>query len=423
MKRAMVLVLDSFGIGASEDAGKFGDEGANTLLSIARECAAGRCEDGRSGKLNLPNLQSLGLGAACTLSCGDEVPFATDVRTDGGAWGFAAELSTAKDTTSGHWEMMGVPVLFDWGYFRDRENSFPTALIDALVEKADLSGVLGNCIASGTDIIKRLGEEHLATGKPICYTSADSVFQIAYHESVWSKARAEEVCNIARGLLDDYRIARVIARPFVGDSADTFQRTYNRRDYSMPSPTNTLLDELVNAGGDVVGVGKIADIFAHKGVSTIRHASGLKDLMGESIKAWNNGVKDKLVFTNLVDFDTRFGHRRDVNGYAKELEAFDKILGQLLPMISPDDLLIITADHGCDPTFAGTDHTREHVPVLVKGCGLKGSLAKRESFADIGQSLAEFFGLKNLHSGTSFMPQSRPASSNRQEIKHVHISH
>ena len=410
MKRAIVLVMDSFGIGASADAEKFDDVGSNTLGNIARVCAEGGADTGREfnrkGPLKLPVLSSLGLVHAAQESSG-EFPLGmdTDVKIKG-AYGFAQEISSGKDTPSGHWEMAGVPVLFDWGYFLDQDNTFPPELLDSLIEKAGLPGVLGNCHSSGTTIIAELGEEHQRTGKPIVYTSADSVFQIACHEESYGLDRLYALCELTRELLDPYNIGRVIARPFVGKNASDFKRTGNRRDYSVLPPAPTVLDKLVDAGGEVISVGKIADIFAHQGITQKVKATGLGDLFEATKKALAAAGDKSIIFTNFVDFDSSYGHRRDVAGYAGALEYLDGRLPELLDNLKEDDIVIITADHGCDPTWVGTDHTREHIPVLVYGHKIPaGSLGKRDTFADIGQSLASYFGLEAMDYGQSFLKQ------------------
>jgi phosphopentomutase len=399
MGRAIILVMDSFGIGATADAGKFGDVGADTLGSIARERTGSP-----DGPLRLPNLARLGLFEASRESTGD---YPAGVSTGGdiiGAYGFAEELSSGKDTPSGHWEIAGVPVLFDWGYFTDRTDTFPPELIDRLVERAGLPGVLGNCHASGTTIIAELGDEHVRTGKPIVYTSADSVFQVAAHEEAFGLQRLYDLCDIARELVDDYNIGRVIARPFVGDGPDSYVRTGNRRDLTTPPHSPTVLDKLAAAGGDVISIGKIADIYANQGITRKVKASGNAALFDATLEVLAEAGDRSIVFTNFVDFDMLYGHRRDAAGYAAALEYFDGRLPELLEAMHPDDLLIITADHGCDPTWAGSDHTREHIPVLAFGDGLAaGSLGKRKTFADIGQSLATYFELPPMDYGESFI--------------------
>ena len=400
MRRAIILVMDSFGIGATADAERFGDTGADTLGSIARERAKSA-----EGPLRLPNLARLGLFEASRGSTG-EYPEAVDTDAEViGAWGYAEELSSGKDTPSGHWEIAGVPVLFDWGYFTDRTNTFPPELIDALVERAGLPGVLGNRHASGTTIIAELGDEHVRTGKPIVYTSADSVFQVAAHEEAFGLQRLYDLCDIARELVDDYNIGRVIARPFVGDAPDNYLRTGNRRDLTTPPHSPTVLDKLVAAGGDVISIGKIADIYANQGITRKIKASGNAALFDATLEALAEAGDRSIVFTNFVDFDMLYGHRRDIAGYASALEYFDGRLPELFEVMQPDDLLVITADHGCDPAWEGSDHTREHVPVLAYGNELAaGSLGMRKSFADIGQSLATYFGLPPMDYGESFIP-------------------
>jgi len=404
MKRAVVLVMDSFGIGATADADRFGDAGADTLGSIALFCAQAHASGDRPTPLMLPNLTRLGLMHAAAASRG---AFPAGVATDtdlAGAYGYAAELSTGKDTPSGHWEMAGVPVLFEWGYFTASENTFPPELLDALIDRAGLPGVLGNCHASGTVILAKLGTEHMRTGKPIVYTSADSVFQIAAHEETFGLQRLLRICEIARELVDEYNVGRVIARPFLGNSPDNFARTGNRRDYAVPPPSPTVLDKLVANGGQVISVGKIADIFAHQGISKTIKANGNNTLLDATLDAVDAAPDRSMVLTNLVDFDMLYGHRRDVPGYAAALESFDRRLPELLAKLRQDDLLIISADHGCDPTWRGTDHTREHVPVLAYGKRVTaGSLGKRDTFADIGQSLASYFDLPPMDYGTSFL--------------------
>lgn len=398
MGRAIILVLDSFGIGATADAPRFGDAGADTFGHIARERAA-------EGKpLRLPNLARLGLFHASRDSTGSFPPGAVADTEIAGAYGFAEELSSGKDTPSGHWEIAGVPVMFDWGYFTDKENTFPEALLDKLVERANLPGYLGNCHASGTAIIARLGDEHVKTGKPIFYTSADSVFQIACHEEAFGLERLYELCDIARELVDEYNVGRVIARPFVGDSPSSYTRTGNRRDLTTPPHADTVLDKLVAAGGEVISIGKIADIYAHQGITKKVKATGNAALFDATLEALQGAGDRSIVFTNFVDFDMLYGHRRDVEGYANALEYFDLRLPELLEAMREDDVLFICADHGCDPTWQGTDHTREHIPVLACGKGIApGALGKRDTFADIGQSIASFFGLPPMEYGTSFL--------------------
>ena len=402
MKRTFILMMDSFGIGAAADAEKFGDVGANTLGHIAKACAAGEFE-GR-GALNLPNLNKLGLGHAGELASGH---FPEGLKKDIeviGAYGFAQELSSGKDTPSGHWEIAGVPVLFEWGYFKDHHNSFPQELLDAIVEKAGLSGYLGNCHASGTQVLDDLGEEHMKTGKPILYTSADSVFQIACHEETYGLEKLYELCHIVRELLEPYNIGRVIARPFVGSGKGNFKRTGNRHDYSVLPPAPTVLDYMKEAGGQVVSIGKIADIYANQGITKQVKGTGLAELWDRTLEEVKATGDNTIVFTNFVDFDSSYGHRRDVKGYADALEYFDSRLPELFEILQDGDVVVLTADHGCDPTWNGTDHTREYIPVLFYGKPVKaGSVGRRETFADIGQSIAAYHGLPKLQYGTSFL--------------------
>ncbi|MCQ1060586.1 phosphopentomutase [Photobacterium sp. DNB23_23_1] len=406
MKRSIILVLDSFGIGATEDAVKFGDVGANTMGHIAKVCARGEADNGqRSGKLDLPNLNKLGLGKACEESSG-YFPEGLDPDAEiTGAYAHAAELSSGKDTPSGHWEIAGVPVLFDWGYFTDKENSFPKELTDRILARAGLSGYLGNCHASGTQVLDDLGEEHMKTGMPIFYTSADSVFQIACHEETYGLDRLLELCQIVREELADYNIGRVIARPFIGPGKGQFERTGNRRDLSVEPPAATVLQKLVDEkNGDVISIGKISDIYAGCGITQKVKATGIPALFEATLEQIKQAGDNTIVFTNFVDFDSAYGHRRDVAGYAAALEYFDKRLPEIIELLQEDDVLILTADHGCDPTWPGTDHTREHIPVLVSGPKIAaGSLGRRETFADIGQSLAEYFGTSDMEYGKSFL--------------------
>lgn len=404
MKRVTIMMLDSLGIGASDDAKDFGDEGSNTLGAIAKACAAGNADVNRQGPLTIPNLTKLGLSHACFESSG-YFPEGNDHELAPiGQYGFAAEISTGKDTPSGHWEIAGSPVLFDWGYFTDKENSFPQSLIDTIVERCELPGTLGNCHGSGTTILAELGEEHMATGKPIFYTSSDSVFQIAAHEETFGLERLLHVCQVAREILDEYNIGRVIARPFVGRDKTSFERTGNRRDLSVLPPSKTLLDFAKDAGHEVVSIGKIADIYAQQGITKKIKATGLSDLFDATLAAHNEAPQNAIVFTNFVDFDSAYGHRRDIAGYGAALEYFDSRLPEFLAQMDDDDLLVLTADHGCDPSWPGSDHTREHIPVIFYSPSMQGGfVGKRETFADIGQSIATYLNLPPLAYGKSFL--------------------
>lgn len=406
MKRTFILVLDSFGIGATADAVKFGDVGADTLGHIAEHCAKGLADNAdRSGPLTLPNLSKMGLGLASKESTGS-FPAGLDENAEIiGAYGHAAEISSGKDTPSGHWEIAGVPVLFDWGYFTEKTNSFPQELLDRIVKRANLPGYLGNCHASGTQVLDDLAEEHMASGKPIFYTSADSVFQIACHEETYGLQNLLDLCQIVREELEDYNIGRVIARPFVGNKVGEFARTGNRRDLSVEPPAKTVLSKLVEEkNGEVVSIGKISDIYAGCGITQKFKATGIPALFESTLEQIKVAGDNTIVFTNFVDFDSAYGHRRDVAGYAAALEYFDKRLPEVLELMEEEDVLIMTADHGCDPTWPGSDHTREHIPVLVYGKQVPaGSLGLRDTFADIGQSLASYFGTSDMEYGKSFL--------------------
>lgn len=405
MSRAFIILLDSFGVGAGPDAEKFGDAGADTLRHIADACAAGKADKSgvRQGPLNVPNLLRLGLNGAAEASMGTPVSsLPSDIKIEG-VYGCAEELSHGKDTQSGHWEIAGVPVLFEWGYFQPNYPSFPQDLLDTIMERAGLPGVLGNTHASGTNIIADLGEEHQKTGKPIVYTSADSVFQIAAHEETFGLERLYELCEIVRELVDEYNIGRVIARPFLG-TPGSYERTGNRRDYATPPPEPTLLDKLVDAGNQVIAIGKVADIYAHQGISKTVKANGNAALTDALLKEAIAAPDQSLVFVNLVDFDMLYGHRRDVVGYAKALEDFDIRLADFEKLLKPGDLAVITADHGCDPTREGSDHTREHIPIVAFGPGIAPrAIGRRKTFADIGQTLASHLGLRPLKYGEAFL--------------------
>jgi phosphopentomutase len=398
MKRAIILVLDSLGLGSSEDAHLYGDSGSDTLGHIIEECDFGNADNSeRSGPLLIPNLIRWGLGEAAIASRNKPLPI-TRVEPQG-AFGYAKEVSAGKDTPSGHWEICGLPVPFEWGTFPVIDNCFPASLLKDLMEQGQIEGTLANKHASGTQVIEEFGEEHIASGFPICYTSADSVFQIAAHEEHFGLERLYKLCRVAKKLVDPLEITRVIARPFTGNSKDGFERTANRKDLTTPPNDLTLLDHIQDANGQVVSVGKIGDIFSNQGVSytvKAKNNMGLVDqLLSEMIK-----LKNGLIFVNLVDFDTKFGHRRDVAGYALALEQFDKRIPEIESGLDDDDLVLITADHGCDPTWPGNDHTREHVPVIFYGKSIKNNnLGKRESFADMGQTIASHLGIKALNNG------------------------
>jgi len=384
-EKVCILVFDSAGVGAMPDAAEFGDAGTNTLGNVAKAV------DG----IYLPNLASMGLVRILPIEG------TTESARPLGAYGKMAEASVSKDTITGHWEMAGVPIFEAFQTFPD---GFPDHLLRPFIEKTG-RGVLGNYAASGTVIIEDLGEEHMRTGKWIVYTSADSVFQIAAHEDVIPLEELYEACRVARNLFDEHRIARIIARPFVGELG-AFRRTYNRHDYSMLPPVPTLCDRLVASEIPVIGVGKIGDIFAHQGISESVHTEGNLDGLKRTIEECKK-LERGVVFTNLVDFDMLYGHRRNPQGYATALEEADAFLPEILDALGEDGLLLITADHGCDPTYLKhTDHTREYVPLLCGSRAFSNSvdLGTRATFADLGQTVAENFDIE-VPTGTSFLKQ------------------
>ncbi len=383
-KRVVLIVLDSLGIGAMPDAESWGDAGADTLGHILE-----------SRRVNLPNLQKLGLGNIRPLA---NLP---SIENPIGNFGKCTLKSNGKDTTTGHWEIAGIVMERAFPTF---PQGFPQRIIDKFVLEANVPGVLANVAASGTEIIKEFGEEHIKSGKPIVYTSADSVFQIAAHEEVIPIERQYEICEIARKILDGAdKVGRVIARPFLGAHADDFKRTENRHDYAVPPPRENLLPMLEENGFDVVCVGKVASVYDSLGVTEDLPAKNNEQSINQTLNALQDDTRG-LIFSNLVDFDMLYGHRRDVEGYAKALEHFDERLPEIAAMLDDRDLLIITADHGNDPSYKGSDHTREYTPLLVFGKNAKQNvnLGTRGSLADIGQTVAENFGLQ-LKDGESFL--------------------
>lgn len=391
MARAILLVMDSAGCGGAPDAADFGDAGANTLGHIVQACAAGRAERGRSGPLRVPHLEALGLGAAIRLASDIDLPGLDRVPT--GIWGAATEVSRGKDTPSGHWELAGVPVPWDWHYFPRTDPAIPDSVTGPLIERAHLPGTLCNAHSSGMPVLYDYGVEHIATGKPILYTSADSVLQIAAHEVHFGLDRLYEVCAIAAELVHPLRVGRVIARPFLGETPGTFTRTPHRRDLAIAPPEPTLLDRVVAAGGRSHAIGKIGDIFAHRGISTLSKAKDDAGLFDALLAAMDEAGDGDLIFANFVDFDTLYGHARDVSGYARALEAFDTRLPEAFARLRPGDLMLTTADHGNDPTYRGTDHTRERVPVLGCGPGFGARPLGLIGYADVGETLAAHLGL------------------------------
>lgn len=401
MARVFILILDSFGIGGAPDASNYGDDGSNTL---ARVCSFYAEQTRDLNEPFLPNLSKLGLANAAKLACGFLPKGMKEIASPGGFYGAANEISKGKDTPSGHWEIAGQPVMFDWGYFPKTTPTFPQEVTEKICNYLNVPDILANCHASGTDIIKRLGEEHLKNGQPICYTSSDSVFQIAAHEETFGLKRLYELCEFVRKELDGLNIGRVIARPFIGQNADDFKRTGNRRDYSVLPPKPTILDIAKDAGRDVIGIGKISDIYAHQGITITTKANGNMALFDETLNAIENADDGSLILTNFVDFDMLYGHRRDIKGYMEALDAFDKRLSEIKQNLRPDDLVIITADHGCDPGWTGTDHTRERVPVLAFGPQIgSNNIGLRSSFADIGASAADHLSLNATQYGESFL--------------------
>lgn len=392
MTRAFLVVMDSVGIGGAPDAASFfndarPDTGANTVLHIAQ--ARG---------LRLPNLDRLGLGAAIRLASGQTAPGLD--AAPAGVWGAATEISPGKDTPSGHWEIAGVPVPWNWHYFPKTEPTFPHDITARVCELAGTDGILGDKHSSGTVILDELGEAHLRTGWPICYTSADSVFQIAAHEDSFGLDRLLRLCEDLAPMLHKMRVGRVIARPFTGTPGQ-FTRTANRRDYAIAPPADTILDIAAAAGRETHGVGKIGDIFSHRGIGQLHKGHSDADLAGHLLRLVDEAAPGSLTFANFVEFDSLYGHRRDIDGYAAQLEWFDGVAGRAVQALKPGDLLIFTADHGNDPSWTGTDHTRERVPVL--GAGLGARAIGNVGFSDIGASIARHLGLNPPGHGTSFI--------------------
>lgn len=400
--RAFLIVLDSVGIGAAPDADDYGDEGSNTLANLAAAV----------GGLNVPALQSMGLGnIPAVMPNGKPLAGVPAADAPSCAYGVLQEASEGKDTTTGHWEMMGIEMKRGFALFPKDYPSFPRELIDP-IETNSGRRIIGNIAASGTAIIQELGDEHVRSGAIIVYTSADSVLQVAAHENVVPLEELYSICGMIRELANPYRIGRVIARPFIGRSGN-YTRTENRRDFSYPLPEPMLLDKLTENGVRVVTVGKLDDIFAGQGITESRHVENNRDAQNHLLElASSTDSSPCFVFANLIDFDMLYGHRRDTSGYAGALEDTDSFLAKFLPLLKNDDILLITADHGNDPTFKGSDHTREYVPLLVKARGLAGlSLGIRKGFYDIAQSLAGFFNIPSMRRGLSFLHENSHTST------------
>lgn len=385
MKRAILIVLDSVGVGELKDAKSYGDEGSHTLDNVYKSCNG----------LKINELEKLGIGNIE----GVNAPKKCDNAI--GAFGRCEEASKGKDTVTGHWEISGV-------ILEEPLNTYPQGFSDDIInefkKRANIEGILGNIVASGTQIIEDLGEEHVKTGYPIIYTSADSVFQIAAHEDVIPVEKLYEMCEIARNMLvDKWAVGRVIARPFIGE-APNFKRTSNRRDYALDPFNKTMLEYLKDANYEVAAVGKIEDIYNKKGITSAVHTKSNMDGVDKTLE-YMNTVNEGLIFTNLVDFDMLYGHRNDPAGYGKALEDFDSRLEEIYGKMDEEDILIITADHGCDPTTSSTDHSREHIPVLVYGKNIKQgvNIGTRETFADIGKTILDFFNVENELVGKSFL--------------------
>jgi phosphopentomutase len=402
MARAFLIVMDSVGCGGAPDAASYfndgvPDSGANTLGHIARACAEGRADTGRSGPLRMPNLDRLGLGAAVRLASGAATPGLDAVPE--GLWGAATEVSRGKDTPSGHWELAGVPVPWDWTYFPKTDPAFPADLMAEVARLAGTGGTLANVHASGVPVIEAFGAEHMRTGWPICYTSADSVFQIAAHEESFGLDRLLALCAAIAPRLHAMRVGRVIARPFTGEPGN-FRRTANRHDYAIAPPAPTLCDWVQGAGRRVHAIGKIGDIFSMRGIDEVRKGTDAR-LFDHLLDLAAEAEEGSLTFANFVEFDSLFGHRRDVSGYARALEWFDAGVAGFLDRLRPGDLAIFTADHGNDPTWTGTDHTRERVPVVGWGVGARS--VGQVAFVDVAASVAAHLGVPAQGPGRSFL--------------------
>ena len=385
INRVIIMVLDGFGIGEAPDAKKYGDEGSNTLAGIYNNAS-----------LNIPNMQKLGLYNIDGVDVGEKT------KKTIGAYGRAQEQADGKNSPVGHWEMSGYT---KHPGFTTYPNAFPKKLVDEFIEKTGVKGILCNEVGSGTEILKRFGEEHIRTGYPIIYTSADSVFQIAAHEDVIPVEKLYEICNITRKILDnpEYNIGTVIARPFIGDKAENFTRTYNRKDYESSTFGRTMLDVIYENNKDVIAIGKIEDLFSGRSITKAIHTSGNTDGIEKTINEIEQDTEG-LIFTNLVDTDMLYGHRNDIQGYARALEYFDSKLPEIMNKLKDTDMLIVTADHGNDPSTPSTDHSREYIPILIYGKHIKENvnLGTRRTFADISATILDILNMQRLENGESF---------------------
>tara|TARA_B100001250_G_scaffold411412_1_gene440011 strand:- start:1387 stop:2586 length:1200 start_codon:yes stop_codon:yes gene_type:complete len=397
MCRGILIVLDSLGVGGAPDAKIYDDQGANTFGSIATACSKGVANEGRKGSLKIPHLENLGIYGALKLSDGTTLK---NTNHNAGAFAVAREISKGKDTPTGHHEIAGIIDLKGWHTFENIQPVFPEDKIQELIRSAEIEGILGDKHASGEKIIFELGEAHLQSGLPIAYTSADSVLQIAAHEETFGLDRLYKLCRLALKIFAPLRVQRVIARPFLGDNKENFYRTKNRKDLILPPLGETICDRILSSGRKCFGIGKIGDIFANRGFSATISGKSDAHLFEGMLETINCSKKGDLIFANFVEFDTLYGHKRDVSGYAKALEEFDKKLPRLFSILDEEDLLIITADHGNDPTFKGSDHTREQVPVLIKNKNFQNKNYGLITFSDIGATISKFLGLNPIQ-GTS----------------------
>ncbi len=394
MGKAILMVLDSLGIGGAPDATKFGDHGANTLGNIIKACDGGKANVGRKGPLRIPNLEALGIIHSLELSVGT-VSFDSNAHIKA-SYGVATSYSNGKDTPSGHWELVSAPIKLNWLHFKKEIPVFPKESIGDIIKRTKIPGILGNCHASGPEIIDKFGEEHLRSGKPIFYTSADSVVQIAAHEEFFGLKSLMQLCDEACLIFHPMKVCRVIARPFLGNKKGNFFRTGNRKDFSIDPIHETVCDRVVKRGGVCWGIGKIGDIFNHRSITTF--SSGVRDakLFEKLVEVIDVASDGDLIFANFVEFDSLYGHRRDVSGYASALEKFDSKLPLLISKLKKDDLLIVTADHGNDPTYPGTDHTRERVPLLVRNEAKRQKKYGIMRFSDIGDLIADHLHLSDI---------------------------